>query len=135
MKRIIRLTERDLTRIIRRVINENEQTKYQQLYDAVEGPGTNEDAFLKVIESIRDKAEYDKINAIGKAKGEDIISLFDNDFGIGTTVDIYERFCGKLSKIGVSLPKSHRCNSNEWKFYYDIFGKKHSYHEKGFFNE
>ena len=118
MARIIRLTESDLTRIVRRVINENEQTKYQQLYNAVSGPGTDEETFLKVIESIRDKAEYDKINAIGKAKGEDIISLYNGDFGVGTTVSQVQRFCTKLSAIRVSLPKA--CT------YKDIFGGTHS---------
>jgi phosphopantetheinyl transferase (holo-ACP synthase) len=115
MGRIVRLTEQDLARIVRRVINENEQTKYQQLYTAVAGAGTDEETFLKVIESIRDKAEYDKINAIGKAKGEDIISLFDGDFGGGTNASYRKRFCTKISHLGVTLPKS--C------FYKDLISK------------
>ena len=106
MGRIVRLTEQDLARIVRRVINENEQTKYQQLYTAVAGAGTDEETFLKVIESIRDKAEYDKINAIGLAKGEDIISLFNGDFGGGTNKTFFQRFCTKISRLGVPLPKS-----------------------------
>jgi hypothetical protein len=113
MKRIIRLTESDLTRIVRRVINENEQTKYQQLYDAVDGAGTDEETFLKVIESIRDKDEYAKINAIGKAKtsyfypnGEDIISLFNGDFGGSNQKSFIQRFCAKHDKLGIPLPKS-----------------------------
>jgi phosphopantetheinyl transferase (holo-ACP synthase) len=118
MARIIRLTESDLARIVRRVINENEQTKYQQLYNAVAGPGTNEEAFLKVLETIRDKAEYDKINAIGEAKGEDIISLYKGDFGVGTTIYQVRRFCTKLSQLRVSLPKT--CT------YTDIFGGTNS---------
>jgi len=119
MGRIIRLTEQDLARIVRRVINENEQTKYQQLYNAVSGLGTDEETFLKVIESIRDKAEYDKINAIGKAKGEDIVSLYDGDFGVGTTIYQVQRFCTKLSQLGVSLPKT--CT------YKDIYGGTNSH--------
>ena len=109
MGRIVRLTEQDLARIVRRVINENEQTKYQQLYDAVDGLGTDEETFLKVIESIRDKAEYDKINAIGKAKGEDIISLFTGDFGMGTRNHLHKRFCDKLDKLGIPLPNTVNC--------------------------
>jgi len=122
MARIIRLTESDLARIVRRVINENEQTKYQQLYNAVAGPGTDEETFLKVIETIRDKAEYDKINAIGKAKGEDIVSLYNGDFGLATEIDNDSyaiRFCTKLFALKVSLPKT--CT------YKDIFGGTNSH--------
>ena len=109
MKRIIRLTESDLTRIVKRVINENtDQQKYQKLYDAVAGLGTDEESFIKTIESIKDKSEYDRINAIGKSKGEDIVTLFDGDFGGGTESVYFERFCTKLNNLKVPLPKS--CN-------------------------
>jgi hypothetical protein len=109
MKKIIRLTESDLTRLVRRVINEStDQQKYQQLYDAVSGLGTDEESFIKTIESIKDKSEYDRINAIGKSKGEDIVTLFDGDFGGGTESVYFERFCTKLNNLKVPLPKS--CN-------------------------
>lgn len=99
----------DITHNNKRVINENtDQQKYQQLYNAVSGLGTDEESFLKTIESIKDKAEYDRINAIGKSKGEDIVTLFSGDFGGGTESVYFQRFCTKLNNLKVPLPKS--CN-------------------------
>jgi len=116
MKRIIRLTENDLTRIVRRVINNakplinenSDQRKYQKLLDAVSGLGTDEEKFIKTIESIKDKSEYNRINAIGKNKGEDIVTLFNGDFGGGTDSVYFTRFCTKLYNLEIPLPKS--CN-------------------------
>ena len=114
MKRIVRLTENDLARIVRRVINNvkplinenSDQQKYQQLLDAVSGLGTDEEKFIKTIESIKDKSEYNRINAIGKNKGEDIVTLFNGDFGGGTESVYFERFCTKLYNLEIPLPKS-----------------------------
>ena len=114
MKKIIRLTESDLTRIVKRVISEStDEEKYQKLYDAVDGLGTNERVFVSTIESIKDKAEYDRINAIAKSKGEDIVALFDGDFGFGTSYEYFNRFCTKLHNLGV--PLSDKCSSSNIK--------------------
>lgn len=108
--KVINLTESDLRKIVKRVISEStDNEKYQKLYDAVDGLGTDEEAFVSTIESINDKSEYDRINAIGKSKGYDIVTLFDGDFGGGTEVVYFKRFCTALNNLKVPLPKS--CNS------------------------
>lgn len=121
MKRIVKLTESDLNRIVRRVIKEQSvikgvdgveaytnitnnlaKTKYNKLYNAVAGLGTDEDAFLSTIESILSKEEYDRINAIAIKAGEDIPTLFFGDFSFKPSIKI---FCNKLKKLKVPLPK------------------------------
>jgi arabinogalactan endo-1,4-beta-galactosidase len=85
MKKIVRLTESDITRIIRRVINENDENdlspdnskqfsfvkKATEFLSAVDNDGdddyedfdgTNDKSMQKVIMSIISKEEYDDIN-------------------------------------------------------------------------
>jgi hypothetical protein len=85
MKKIVRLTESDITRIIRRVINENDENdlspdnskqfsfvkKATEFLSAVDNDGdgeyddydgTNDAVMTKVVMSIKSKEEYDDIN-------------------------------------------------------------------------
>lgn len=111
MKKIIRLTESDLTRIVRRVIKEQtntDQQKYEQILNSIQGVGTDEKLFFSALMSIKDKNEYERINTIAKSKGEDIPTLFSGDFDDITSI---KQFCGYLNKIGVSLP-DNPCRAN-----------------------
>ena len=80
MKRIIRLTESDLTRIVKRVINENEEeTEIAKLEDAnksyCEG-GSMENKLLSKIKSLGTEAK-DKLKEIyNNIKGKSIKELF-----------------------------------------------------------
>ena len=69
-KRVIRLTETDIKNIVRRVISEqnapvkNAVKGYDDLKNAVGGPGTNEKNLLNVFSTIiTSKADFDKLNA------------------------------------------------------------------------
>ena len=69
MRRTMRLTERDFSRIVRRVITENDKgVKFLKSVDNDNDgdyndyDGTNNAAMIKVIRSIKSKDEYDTIN-------------------------------------------------------------------------
>ena len=60
MARIIRLTESDLTRIIKRVIMEDQSNSsvipiYNEIIDAVEGWGTDPDKVLSAIKKLKNQ--------------------------------------------------------------------------------
>lgn len=67
MKKVIRLTENDLEKIIKRVISEQKQNTpvgWKSLYWATSGPGTNEANLEKVFsDQIRNKADFDALEA------------------------------------------------------------------------
>jgi len=68
MKRIIRLTESDLTRIVKRVISEqqssNAKTSAKKFYDALEGSmlSDNEAAALSAVKSLKSKEDVKAFN-------------------------------------------------------------------------
>jgi len=79
MKRIVRLTESDLTRIVRRVINETEtatgksdpnlglaQKIVGSIWKAMSGMGTDDQALLSAVLMIKSKAIYDSVLNIVK---------------------------------------------------------------------
>jgi hypothetical protein len=115
MKKVIRLTESDLTRIVKRVMNEqaasSDEQKYQSLYSAVSGLGTNATEFFNVLKSIKDKAEYDRINQIAASKGEDIPELFVSEYEFLTDENKYS-FCSILRSFGIS-PYSVKLQTGE----------------------
>ena len=64
MKRIVRLTESDLTRIVKQVIKEQETNKddmatYQKIFNSVNGAGTNESDFFKALFTIGDAKKFE----------------------------------------------------------------------------
>jgi len=67
MKKVIRLTENDLEKIIERVISEQKQNTpvgWNSLYFATSGPGTNEARLEKVFsDEIRNKADFDALES------------------------------------------------------------------------
>lgn len=79
MKRIIRLTESDLARIVKRVINEAEATSANSdpnlglaqkivgtIWKAMSGMGTDDQAVLNAVLMIKNKAIYDSVLNICK---------------------------------------------------------------------
>lgn len=116
-----RLTERDITRIVKRVIkeqntNSSDMIKYQKLYKAVNGLGTDEKLFLDTIKSIKTEDEFNRINKIASSKGEDVYSLFDGDFDDDKS---FRTFCQHLSDIGVPTAWGrHRdiCIDHVWSY-------------------
>ena len=76
MKRIIRLTESDLTRIVRRVIKESETvatggglTAFQTIKKGMEGLGTDENMVAKGVYMIKSKADYQECLTLVKKAG------------------------------------------------------------------
>ena len=76
MKKVIRLTESDLTRIIKRVIMEQQSSVsnksviaiYNEIIDAVEGWGTNPDKVLSAIKKLKDQNEFKYLLTLFKDK-------------------------------------------------------------------
>lgn len=123
MRQPIRLTERDLTRIVRRVINEND--KGSAFLSAVDNDGdgkygdsdgTNDEVITKVVMSIKSKEEYDTINSyvIEKTKKSVITWIrMEMDNVLGFMVNSLPLYCHLVS-LGVTV-KGHdklSCQSN-----------------------
>jgi hypothetical protein len=85
MKKVIRLTENDLVKIVKRVMFEQVQTVkplgWTQLYSATSGPGTNEKLLLSVFtEKLRNKSDFDNLEnylAKGPVSGYNYRSILD----------------------------------------------------------
>ena len=113
MRRPIRLNESDITRIVRRVINEND--KGSAFLSAVDNDGdgeyddydgTNDAVMTKVVMSIKSKAEYDTINSyVMKKTKKSIITWIrlekDNDV-IKMNNSTFPMFCHLVS-LGVTV--------------------------------
>jgi hypothetical protein len=121
MRRPIRLNESDITRIVRRVINEND--KGSAFLSAVDNDGdgeyddydgTNDAVMTKVVMSIKSKEEYDTINSYVMKKtkksvitwirletdddfvkiGNHTLKMFCHLVSLGVTVNGYDKlFC------------------------------------------
>jgi hypothetical protein len=129
MKKIVRLTESDITRIIRRVINENDENdlspdnskqfsfvkKATEFLSAVDNDGdgeyddydgTNDAVMTKVVMSIKSKEEYDDINnyVIEKTKKSVItwIRLETDDDVVKIGNHTLKMFCHLVS-LGVTV--------------------------------
>jgi len=85
MKKVIRLTENDLVKIVKRVMFEQVQTVkplgWTQLYSATSGLGTNEKLLLSVFtEKLRNKSDFDNLEnylAKGPVSGYNYRSILD----------------------------------------------------------
>jgi len=128
MKRIIRLTESDLTRLVRRVINEND--KGSAFLSAVDNDGdgdyndndgTNDAVMTKVVMSIKSKEEYDTINSyvIEKTKKSVITWIrMEMDNVMGFRVNSLPLYCHLVS-LGVTV-NGHSELSCQSKLYKNI---------------
>jgi hypothetical protein len=107
MKRVIRLTESDLARIVRRVISEqgvkppsiitnalksnNGAAAFSKIESAMYGPGTNEGNVMAGVSMIKTKADYDACLAKVKAAGyPTIMAWIATDMDYRTTIT-YDR--------------------------------------------
>ncbi len=90
MKKIIRLSESDLVRIVNRVISEskiklhegNGTTAFNTIKDGMAGLGTDEDKVAKGVYSIKNKADYDEALALVKKAGyKTIMCWIGTDMG------------------------------------------------------
>ena len=139
MKKIVRLTESDITRIIRRVINENDENdlspdnskqfsfvkKATEFLSAVDNDGdgeyddydgTNDAVMTKVVMSIKSKEEYDTINSyvIEKTKKSVITWIrLEMDNVMGFMVNSLPLYCHLVS-LGVTVNGHNKlsCQSN-----------------------
>ena len=99
MKRIIRLTENDLTMIVRRVvkeskkINESEQMMKQQAFEF--------SSAMKSFSSCFSASKYPKLNALLKALGHLGLSILD--FSLGIVVVVGGFACGATGVCGAAL--------------------------------
>ena len=112
MRRPIRLNESDITRIVRRVINEND--KGSAFLSAVDNDGdgeyddydgTNDAVMTKVVMSIKSKEEYDTINSyvIEKTKKSVITWIrLEMDNVMGFMVNSLPLYCHLVS-LGVTV--------------------------------
>jgi len=130
-KRVIRLTETDIKNIVRRVISEqnapvkNAVKGYDDLKNAVMGPGTNEDKLLNVFSTIiTSKADFDKINAelqknpyrVGQSQARpngytSILDVLNGELELGD-YQTANTLKNSLAKIGVNLSFEGVKNAN-----------------------
>jgi hypothetical protein len=94
MKRIVRLTESDLTRIVRRVINEqtDQDKRYEYIakliYNAKGWFMDNNSDVVKGLKLIKDKTQWWKVNAqLQKLTGGQGIAKYIDSFMRGTELD------------------------------------------------
>ena len=87
MKKIIRLTERDLARIVKRVIKENEDEEDENFWDRVKLDFGRPKDFTAIISDISDLISYSedvndfemKLNEFTEDNQEDIDNLTDDE--------------------------------------------------------
>jgi len=82
MKKVIRLTESDLTRIIKRVIMEDQSSVsvvaiYNEIIDAVEGLGTDPDGVLSAIKKLKNQNEFKYLLTLFKDKKTGYSDFFE----------------------------------------------------------
>jgi hypothetical protein len=123
-----KLTERDLSRIVKRVINEND--KGSAFLSAVDNDGdgdyndndgTNDEVMTKVVMSIKSKEEYDTINSyvIEKTKKSVITWIrIEMDNVMGFRVNSLPLYCHLVS-LGVTV-NGHSELSCQSKLYKNI---------------
>ena len=130
-KRVIRLTETDIKNIVRRVISEqnapvkNAVKGYDDLKNAVMGPGTSEVNLLNVFGStITSKADFDKLNAelqknpyrVGQSQARpngytSILDVLNGELELGD-YQTANTLKNSLAKIGVNLSFEGVKNTN-----------------------
>jgi molybdopterin-biosynthesis enzyme MoeA-like protein len=88
MKKIIRLSENDLSRIIKKILKEQNQTNYdgnsvriaKMFHKSVSGAGTDESGLIDAIKAIQTPQQFNEVNQIVKTlKGNMSIPQWIND--------------------------------------------------------
>jgi len=88
MKKIIRLSENDLSKIIKKILKEQNQTNYndnsvriaKMFHKTVSGAGTDENGLYKAIKAIQTSQQFNEVNQIVKTlKGNMSIPQWIND--------------------------------------------------------
>jgi hypothetical protein len=97
MKKIIRLTESDLTRIVRRVIKESNkgllqegvgQTAFDTIKKAMDGLGTDENMVAKGVYMIKTKPDYQEcLTLVNKAGYKTILAWIATDMSWQNSYD------------------------------------------------
>ena len=115
MKKVIRLTENDLEKIIERVISEQTQQMtfpvgWKSLYRATSGPGTNEALLEKVFsDEIRNKTDFDALETYLSKKPrqgynyKSIVDVLNGELGDGDRGTLDRIAKNIKSKTGYSI--------------------------------
>ena len=118
MKKIIRLTESELVKMIGKVINEQQSTPEQaiarEFAGAAGGPGTNLPGMGNAIKKIKNVAQYEEVNKILKGINGLDIAGYINDECEFDNVESVKTFINQLGKIGVTASAE---------YYKDKYGK------------
>ena len=98
MKKVIRLTESDLARIVRRVINESKDvlnegagtTAFQTINNAMSGMGTDENGVTKGVYMIKTKVDYQECLDLVKKEGyKTILEYIQTDMDYQSETDTH----------------------------------------------
>ena len=73
MKKVVRLTENDLMRIVKRVINEEKPKKIQEFFDS-EGNNRGQSSYFKKMSSELGKFIMLSVSTIGREKTAELLS-------------------------------------------------------------
>jgi hypothetical protein len=118
MKKIIRVTESELVKMIGKVINEQQSTPEQaiarEFAGAAGGPGTNLPGMGNAIKKIKNVAQYEEVNKILKGINGLDIAGYINDECEFDNVESVKTFINQLGKIGVTASAE---------YYKDKYGK------------
>jgi hypothetical protein len=108
MKKVIKLTESDLTRIVKRVIMEDQSnssviTIYNEIIDAVEGWGTDPDGVLSAIKKLKNQNEFKYLLTLFKDKKtgySDFFEMINEEYERDNAEDV-ESLIATLHNINV----------------------------------
>lgn len=112
-KKVIRLTETDIRRIVQKVIKEQSQDNLAALTRAASGPGTNEKELEELFASLKSKEDFNKLNnqlasnpLMGQSFGgggySSIQDLLNGELEVGDYKSA-ERIKNSLKKIGIDI--------------------------------
>jgi hypothetical protein len=121
MKKIIKLTESDLTRIVKRVLTEEYdrdrvRLAYANIVKAVRGSGTNEELLKNALRTLKSYDEFYELYKMfkgGETSYDSFEKMIDGEFSLegtagtliipweSSTIQDVEEICDILNKIGV----------------------------------
>lgn len=112
-KKVIKLTEADIRRIVQKVIKEQSQDNLAALTRAASGPGTNEKELEELFASLKSKEDFNRLNnqlaskpLMGQSFGgggySSIQDLLNGELEVGD-YRTAERIKNSLKKIGIDI--------------------------------